>query len=126
LDTEGSELEILKGIDFKKYIFGYITVEHNLREPSRSEIREFLYSNGYVFSRWNNFDDDYMHAVVAQIFAFSGHETDMTPDASSISLALSQDVILTPQAKLQMPALIPVFPPAPAPLKYDMKKMNFN
>ena len=61
LDTEGSELEVLKGIDFKKYIFGYITVEHNLKEPIRSEIREFLYSKGYVFSRWNRFDDG-LHA----------------------------------------------------------------
>jgi FkbM family methyltransferase len=95
LDTEGTELDILKGIDFKKYIFGYITVEHNLKEPIRSKIREFLYSKGYVFSRWNRFDDDYMHVTVAQIFAWSNDRTDMTPDASVISQALSQDVILT-------------------------------
>ena len=124
LDTEGSELEVLKGIDFKKYIFGYITVEHNLKEPIRSEIRKFLYSKGYVFSRWNKFDDDYMHVIVAQIFAWSNDKTDMTPDASVISQVLSQDVILTPSAKMPTPLPAPV--PAPLPPKHNMGKMNLN
>ena len=127
LDTEGTELEVLKGIDFKKYIFGYITVEHNIKEPIRSEIREFLYSKGYIFSRWNRFDDDYMHVTVAQIFAWSNDRTDMTPDASVISQALSQDIILSPGAKLLTPIPVPppTQPPAPIP-KNNMVKMNFN
>ena len=36
LDTEGSEYEILKGIDFNKYIFGYINIKHNFVEPIRT------------------------------------------------------------------------------------------
>jgi len=118
LDTEGSELEVLKGIDFRKYIFGYITVEHNLREPIRTEIRDFLYSKGYMFSRWNKFDDDYMHVTVAQIFAWSNDKTDMTPDASVISHFL-KDVILTPVAEAETP------PPAPIPIN-NIKEIDLN
>jgi FkbM family methyltransferase len=61
LDTEGSELEILKSTDFKKYTFGLIDVEHNFVEPRRSQIRELLTSNGYHYVRENKFDDCYKH-----------------------------------------------------------------
>lgn len=63
LDTEGSELEILKGIDFNKYTFGYINIEHNYQEPRRSQMRELLVSNGYQFLRQNQFDDDYIYPI---------------------------------------------------------------
>jgi FkbM family methyltransferase len=59
LDTEGSELEILKSVDFSKYKFGLIDVEHNFVEPRRSLIRELLEQNGYVYVRENCFDDCY-------------------------------------------------------------------
>jgi FkbM family methyltransferase len=61
LDTEGSELEILQSVDMSKYIFGWIDVEHNYEEPKRSQIRDFLVSNGYVFVRENRHDDCYKH-----------------------------------------------------------------
>lgn len=64
LDTEGSELEILKSVDFKKYTFGLIDVEHNYVEPRRSHIKELLTSNGYHYVRENNFDDSYRHNSV--------------------------------------------------------------
>jgi len=60
LDTEGTELDILKGCDFKKYRFGYITVEHNYKEPVRSQIRHLLETNGYMFKCQNQWDDDYV------------------------------------------------------------------
>lgn len=61
LDTEGSEYEILKTFDFKKYQFGIIDVEHNYIEPRRSQIRELLTSNGYVYHAENQWDDQYIH-----------------------------------------------------------------
>ena len=60
LDTEGSELEILKSVDFNIYKFGVIDVEHNFIEPRRSEIRNLLENNGYKFYKENNFDDNYI------------------------------------------------------------------
>ena len=64
LDTEGSELEILKSVDFQKYTFGLIDVEHNYVEPRRSRIKELLTSNGYQYVRENQYDDCYRHNSV--------------------------------------------------------------
>lgn len=61
LDTEGSELEILKSVDLKKYRFGLIHVEHNYIEPTRSEIKNLLTANGYIYNDANQFDDCYKH-----------------------------------------------------------------
>jgi FkbM family methyltransferase len=61
LDTEGSELEILKSVNFDKYKFGLIDVEHNFIEPRRTEIRKLLTNNGYIYLRENKFDDCYKH-----------------------------------------------------------------
>ena len=60
LDTEGSEYDILLGLDHNKYRFGYISVEHNYLEPGRTNIRNLLLSNGYVFKGANLHDDDYV------------------------------------------------------------------
>ena len=64
LDTEGSEFEILKSVDLTKYTFGLIHVEHNFVEPRRSQMREYLLKNGYVYIRENNFDDCYKHSSI--------------------------------------------------------------
>lgn len=61
LDTEGSELEILKSVDFNKHIFLYINLEHNYVEPRRTYIRNLLLSNGYLYKGENKWDDDYIH-----------------------------------------------------------------
>jgi FkbM family methyltransferase len=61
LDTEGTELEILKSVDFSKYIFLYINLEHNYIEPKRTEMRTLLLNNGYLYKGENHFDDDYIH-----------------------------------------------------------------
>jgi FkbM family methyltransferase len=60
LDTEGSEYEILKAFDFSKYEFGIIDVEHNFIEPQRSQIRELLEANGYIYNGANQWDDNYV------------------------------------------------------------------
>lgn len=78
LDTEGTELEILKGLDFSKYVIGYISIEHNFR-PLRNELRNYLQKNGYIFSRWNRFDDEYIHNLLARSFAWSNLKKDITP-----------------------------------------------
>lgn len=57
LDTEGSELEILKTIDFSKIIIDVITVENNYDEPF---IQEFLLSKGYIFVTRLGVDDIYV------------------------------------------------------------------
>ena len=64
LDTEGSELEILKAFNFEKYTFGLIDVEHNYVEPRRSEIKTLLLSNGYIYKGENKWDDMYKHNSV--------------------------------------------------------------
>jgi FkbM family methyltransferase len=58
IDTEGSELEILKSFNFEKYRFRVITVEHNYTE-SRQAILDLLSRNGYerVFEESSQFDD---------------------------------------------------------------------
>jgi FkbM family methyltransferase len=61
LDTEGSEYEILKALDFSKYTFGTIHVEHNFVMPKREQIRSLLTSNGYKFLQQNRHDDYYIH-----------------------------------------------------------------
>ena len=64
LDTEGSELEILKSFDFSKYTFGIIHVEHNYVEPRRTDMRNVLLSNGYLFLKENKWDDEYIHKSI--------------------------------------------------------------
>jgi FkbM family methyltransferase len=61
LDTEGSEYTILKAVDFSKYTFGTIHVEHNGRMPKRQYIRSLLTSNGYTFLQEKLWDDYYVH-----------------------------------------------------------------
>ena len=46
IDTEGSEYEILKNLDFKKYSFKVITVEHN-NTVNKTLIDKLLEKNGY-------------------------------------------------------------------------------
>ena len=65
IDTEGSEYEILRTFDFKKYTFGLIDVEHNYVEPRRTDIRNLLVSNGYLYKGENKWDDMYQHSSMA-------------------------------------------------------------
>jgi FkbM family methyltransferase len=62
IDTEGSELEILRAFKFDDYDIGIITVEHNFREPDRQAIFDLLTSKGLirVFEAFSKFDDWYV------------------------------------------------------------------
>jgi len=62
LDVEGVEFEILSIFDFSKHMFGLIDVEHNWIEPKRTQIRDLLISNGYVYLKENQWDDSYKHS----------------------------------------------------------------
>lgn len=61
IDTEGSELEILRAFDFSRHTFGVITCEHN-HAPVRTQLLELLSSKGYrrVFAQVSQFDDWYV------------------------------------------------------------------
>jgi FkbM family methyltransferase len=61
IDTEGSELEILRAFNFDDYEIGIITVEHNFREPDRQAISDLLTSKGYMrlFEAFSRIDDWY-------------------------------------------------------------------
>jgi len=59
LDTEGSELAILRSFPFNDYHFRVLTVEHNC-SPIREDIRQFLEGKGYVRARDMGIDDGYV------------------------------------------------------------------
>jgi FkbM family methyltransferase len=47
LDTEGSELLILRGLDFERHTIQILTIEHNYNSSMRSAIRDLLSGKGY-------------------------------------------------------------------------------
>ena len=61
IDTEGSEFEILRDFDFKKYPFKVITCEHNFT-PMRQKLHDLLTAAGYVrkCEEVSQFDDWYV------------------------------------------------------------------
>jgi len=63
IDTEGSEYEILRNLDFSRYRFKVITCEHNYT-PVRAEIQKLLNAHGYKrkFEDLSEFDDWYVRA----------------------------------------------------------------
>jgi hypothetical protein len=59
LDTEGSELLLLRSFPFERYTFNVLTVEHNLR-PARRAIRSFMESRGFDYVAELVIDDCYV------------------------------------------------------------------
>jgi hypothetical protein len=60
VDTEGSELEIFTGIDFKKYSFGLIVFEHNENLVIEQGVGKILTDNGYHLIEHLRVDDIYV------------------------------------------------------------------
>ena len=56
LDVEGGEMEVLKGIDFDKYSFSVMTIEHNYTESKEEQIIDFLHTKGYRVLLQNAWD----------------------------------------------------------------------
>jgi hypothetical protein len=59
LDTEGSEVSILKSFPFDEYSFRVLTVEHNWL-PARAEIQSLLEARGYRRIKTLEIDDCYI------------------------------------------------------------------
>ena len=61
IDTEGSELDIIKNFDFKKRTINIISIEHNYHK-NREKIHSKLSTEGYkrVFEDLSRFDDWYI------------------------------------------------------------------
>jgi FkbM family methyltransferase len=66
LDTEGSEVDILLGIDFNKFRFNVMTIEHNYDYKRLNQIDEILLPNGYhrVLRHISGFDAWYIHESI--------------------------------------------------------------
>jgi len=60
LDVEGSELEVLKGIDFKKIDITTFSVEHNNYQDQKIKIRQLLETNNYKMTSDYEFDFFFM------------------------------------------------------------------
>lgn len=69
IDTEGSELEILRHFDFSRYRFSIITCEHN-HTSARAEIYSLLKKNGYrrVLENISAWDDWYLDESTCESF----------------------------------------------------------
>jgi hypothetical protein len=66
VDTEGSEFEILSSVNFNKYIFRFISCEHNF-SSNREKVFQLLSSRGYfrVLQTYSEFDDWYIYRPFA-------------------------------------------------------------
>ena len=58
IDTEGSELEVLQGLDFNKYKVGFLTIEHNYVAGKKEAFAEHLAPFGFkpVLTEFSNQD----------------------------------------------------------------------
>jgi FkbM family methyltransferase len=63
IDTEGSELEILRNFDFGRRRIDFITVEHNYVDENRTAIQMLMQKNGYcrILKDHSQWDDWYLH-----------------------------------------------------------------
>jgi hypothetical protein len=58
IDTEGSELQVLKSIDFERCQFDVLLVENNYEENS---VEKFLGNIGFIFEIKVGIDDVYIN-----------------------------------------------------------------
>ena len=65
VDTEGTEYEIIKNLNFEKYYPEVITIEHNYNKKNRNKIYNLLKSKNYtrLFKSLSRFDDWYFRPI---------------------------------------------------------------
>ena len=58
IDTEGSELEVLQGLDFNRYDVRFLTIEHNYVPGKKEAFAEYLAPFGFqpVLTDFSNQD----------------------------------------------------------------------
>ena len=63
IDTEGNEVDILGAVDFDKYTFKVMTLEHNGNERTLAAFKRMLEPKGYhmIFPHISGFDAWYIH-----------------------------------------------------------------
>lgn len=66
MDTEGTELEILRAFDFNRRLVLTWTIEHNFHAEPRAAIQKIMRENDYrwVQDKNSGYDDWYVHASV--------------------------------------------------------------
>jgi FkbM family methyltransferase len=66
IDTEGSEFEILQGLDFKQFRPLVLTIEHSYDQPKLARIQALLAAEGYrqVLAPLSQFDAFFLHDSV--------------------------------------------------------------
>lgn len=66
LDTEGSEIDILKGLDLSRFCFKVMTIEHNFDARTMAELDRILVPKGYrvVLPHISAIDSWYVHESV--------------------------------------------------------------
>lgn len=62
IDTNGAEYQVLQGIDFNKYTFGVLTVEHSNISQKQTNIRDFLATKGYILYKELFTDDIFINS----------------------------------------------------------------
>ena len=67
IDTEGTELEILQGLDFERYKVGFLTIEHN---GNLVELKRLLEPKGYhqILQKISRWDAWFIHSSVKTPF----------------------------------------------------------
>ncbi len=73
LDTEGSELAILRSFPFDRYRVRVLTVEHNNWHPARNDICAFLETKGFRRVRTLIVDDAYVHRDLVRLTPMRVH-----------------------------------------------------
>lgn len=67
IDTEGSELDIILGLNLDRYRFTALAIEHNFDDKKLGAIRALLLPRGYrqVFTQVSDFDAWFVHDTAA-------------------------------------------------------------
>ena len=70
IDTEGCELDVLKGLDLDTYRVGFFTIEHNFRSDTVETLKAMLEPKGYrqVLPEVSRFDAWFLHRSVNSIY----------------------------------------------------------